>query len=161
VLHALALVGALLLGALKASLLLSLRLRVFSIAEPTKTNCLSSLHGALLLGAIKARVCVRACACLSCVWQYAQALLGVLLLGALKAQDGACKDGACKDGACNHGACVTGRYVARSEQLLELRIIQPRHGEILRKHEAGLGIAFQGSPMPYDDDYYDYDFHCC
>jgi hypothetical protein len=100
---------------------------------------------------------VRACACVSGVCQYAQALLGVLLLGALKAHDGTCKDGACKDGACNHGACVTGRYVARSEQL---RIIQPRHGEILRKHEAGLGIAFQGSPMSYDDDYYDYDYYC-
>ena len=115
------------LGALKASLLLTLRLRA----------CANEQNLSLSI--------TRSAAFVSCLWQYAQALLGVLLLGALKAHDGDCKDGACKDGACDHGACVTGRYEERSAQL---HIVQPRHGEILRKHEAGLGIAFQGRPMP-------------
>ena len=64
-----------------------------------------------------------------------QALLAALLLGALKAEDGACTNGMCAD-------------VPFAQPPVELSIIQPRHGEIVRKHEAGLSIAFQGRPMP-------------
>jgi len=64
-----------------------------------------------------------------------QAFLAALLLGALKAEDGACTNGMCAD-------------VPFAQPPVELSIIQPRHGEIVRKHEAGLSIAFQGRPMP-------------